>query len=540
MLRILNLQVPLQEETPLLELAAKRLQIPPQEILEVVVVRKAVDARRRKGAPIYFVYVLDVKVRCNEERIASKFRRDPNIQKEKPVEKKQISFGSSGLKNRPVVVGLGPAGLMAALILAENGYQPLVLERGKDVDHRLLDIQHFWQSGNLDKDSNVQFGEGGAGTFSDGKLTTRINDSKMQDVLRWFVAAGAPAEIQYLHKPHVGTDRLRMMVKNLRKKIIALGGEVLFETKVTDVIVKNGRLTGLEVNGGNSIPCEAVLFAIGHSARDTYVLLHKRGIAMEAKAFAIGVRIEHPQEIIDRAQYGADAGHPRLGAADYALTYQNRETGGSAYSFCMCPGGEVVAAASCLDGVVTNGMSNYKRDSGIANSALLVPVTPADFPSDDVLAGIAFQEACERAAFIAGGGDYFAPVQTVGDFLAGKWGSRSFLTKPTYQPGVRPAKLTDFLPGFVCRSLAEALPVWGSKIKGFDHAEALMTGIESRSSAPVRILRDRESYVSLSVDGIYPVGEGAGYAGGIMSAAVDGLHAAEALMKKYSNFTDRK
>lgn len=538
MLRILNLQVPIEDEKPLLELAAKRLQIPPQEILEVVVVRKAVDARRRKGAPIYFVYVLDVKVKGKEEKIASKFRHDTNLQKVKPVPKEPIPFGKCALKNRPVVIGLGPAGIMAALALAENGYQPLVLERGKEVDERVRDIQRFWQAGVLDENSNVQFGEGGAGTFSDGKLTTRINDSKMQDVLQYFVDAGAPAEIQYLHKPHVGTDRLRGMVKNLRKKIIALGGEVWFESQVTDIMVQDGKLMGVIVNGERQIFCETALFAVGHSARDTYAMLKQRGAVMEAKAFAIGVRIEHPQELIDQAQYGVDGGNPRLGAADYALTYQNKETGCSAYSFCMCPGGEVVAAASRSGKLVTNGMSNYRRDSGVANSALLVPVTPADFPSDDVLAGVMLQETYEQAAFIAGGGDYFAPVQTVGDFLSGTWGSRDFLTKPTYQPGVRPAKLTDFLPEGICKSLSEALPYWGTKIRGFDDAGAFMTGIESRSSAPVRILRDRETYVSLSIDGVYPVGEGAGYAGGIMSAAIDGLHAAEALMKQYRGFKD--
>ena len=537
MIRITNFSVPFFDETPLAALAARRLNLPPQAVLEVVIVRKAVDARRYKGAPIQFVYVLDVKVQGTEKAVLARLRRDKNVARVTPAAEAALPLPTRSTELRPVVVGFGPAGMFAALTLARAGWQPLVLERGQDVDARHAAIAAFWQGGALQVNSNVQFGEGGAGTFSDGKLTTRIHDTAMADVLDAFVAAGAPEEIKYLHKPHIGTDLLRGIVKNIRKEIIRLGGEVRFGAQVTDIECTSGSLAAVIVNGTERIATGSVFMGIGHSARDTYTMLYDKGLPMEAKSFAIGVRIEHPQEFIDRAQYGTDAGNPRLPTADYALTYKDAASGRGAYSFCMCPGGQVVAAASELGRLVTNGMSCYHRDSGVANAALLVTVTPADF-GREVLNGMEFQRKCEAAAFRAGGSDYYAPVQTVGDFLQGRQGSQSFLTTPTYAPGVRTADLHTCLPDFVTGVLENALPQFDRKIPGFADPGAVMTGVETRSSAPCRILRNRESFVSLGADGLYPIGEGAGYAGGIMSAAVDGRNAALAFLLK-SRHTNR-
>ncbi len=532
MIRIKNFSVPFDAEESLALLAAKRLRLPPQAVLEVVIVRKAIDARRYKGAPIQFVYILDVHIAESEGRLLHKFHKDKNVDiavENKPRET-ECSQPAEGV-NRPVIVGFGPAGMLAALTLARKGWSPLVLERGHDVDKRHEDIRRFWQGGELGEDSNVQFGEGGAGTFSDGKLTTRISDVNMDEVLDAFIQAGAPAEIKYLHKPHIGTDLLRQIVKNIRKEIIRLGGEVRFEAKVTDIELTNGRVCAVIVNNEERIMAEAVLLGIGHSARDTYEMLYSKGISMEAKAFAIGVRIEHPQGLIDKAQYGEDAGNPLLPPADYAMTYKDTATKRGAYSFCMCPGGQVVAAASEKGRVVTNGMSNYCRDSGIANSALLVNVMPQDF-GGDVLNGMYFQRKYEEIAFHVAGDNYFAPVQSVGDFLLGKSGSREFLTRPTYLPGVHPADLHNCLPGFVTRTLESALPYFGRKIAGFADTDICLTGVETRSSAPCRICRDQASFVSNNTQGLYPMGEGAGYAGGIMSAAVDGINTALAFLSK--------
>ncbi|WP_303996130.1 NAD(P)/FAD-dependent oxidoreductase [Megamonas hypermegale] len=528
MIRIKNFNVPFNDVSPIDVLAAKRLKLPPQAISEVVIVRKGIDARRYKGAPINYVYILDVKVNIAEKKVLAKLKHDKNVElvQVKKAEKiKPVKVN----RHRPIVVGFGPAGMFCALTLAQNGYSPLIFERGCDVDTRYRDIENFWQSGELKENSNVQFGEGGAGTFSDGKLTTRINDSKISDVLCAFVEAGAPPEIKYLHKPHIGTDILRTVVKNIRKKIISLGGEIHFNSLVTDVIIKNGKVAGIEINHADKYDCSEVFFGIGHSARDTYKMLFDKGLSMQAKPFAVGVRIEHPQSLIDKAQYGTDAGSPLLPVADYALTYNNKQKGRSVYSFCMCPGGQVVAAASETGRVVVNGMSNYQRDSGTANSALLVNVTPDDF-GHNVLDGIAFQRRYEELAFICGGRNYHAPVQTVGDFLQNKTGSDNFLTEPTYRPGITLCNLHDCLPDFTAQMLAEALPYFDGKIHGFADERAVMTGVEMRSSAPCRIVRNRDSYMSVNVAGFYPIGEGAGYAGGIMSAAVDGVNAAYAYL----------
>ena len=533
MIRIRNFQVAFDDESSLKELAARRLKLPPQAVLGVVIVRKAVDARRYRGAPVQFVYILDVTVAGSEKKVLQRLKRDKNIELVKRgIETVPAMRTYAGKEKRPVVVGFGPAGMFAALTLAKAGWKPLVLERGNDVDTRHADIQKFWQGGALNIQSNVQFGEGGAGTFSDGKLTTRINDVHMADVVEDFIRAGAPEEIRYLHKPHIGTDLLRGIVKNIRLEIIRLGGEVRFGSQVTDMeLSAAGAVEALLVNDEERLPVDSVFLGIGHSARDTYRMLLRKGIRMEAKSFVMGVRIEHPQEFIDRAQYGADAGHPRLPVADYALTYKDPLTGRGAYSFCMCPGGQVVAATSEEGHVCTNGMSNYHRDSGIANSALLVQVGPDDF-GQEVLSGMMMQDKLESLAFELGGRNYFAPVQTVGDFLGGTSGSKQFLTTPTYQPGIKAVDLHECLPEFMTKTLAGALPWFDRKIPGFADKGAVMTGIEARSSAPCRIRRDRASFVAEATPGLYPMGEGAGYAGGIMSAAVDGMKAALAFLSK--------
>lgn len=478
------------------------------KITDWKIVRESIDARNKKD--IYFVYTVDFN--CNRRL---RLKEAVDIKYELPEQGTQI------LLHRPVIIGFGPCGMFAALILAEAGYSPLVLERGKEMEKRTADVDRFWKDGILDTESNVQFGEGGAGTFSDGKLTTGIRDFRIKKVLEEFVAAGASSEILYKAKPHIGTDVLRDVVVNIRNKIISLGGEIQFESRVTDFLTDpKGRLVGLEVNNVEIINTQAVIAAVGHSARDTFKVLLNRGIPMEQKPFSIGVRVEHLQSIINESQYGSFA--DRLPAADYKLAYRCKN-GRGVYTFCMCPGGEVVAAASSEGMTVTNGMSYAARDGRHANSALLVDVRTNDFDGDDALAGVRFQEKYERLAYELGGG--YRPVQTT-------WGNfREDAVRADNEGVINPNKVAGCLPDFVTDAYLEAMPVLGRRLRGFDSEDAVMKAVETRSSSPVRILRDDS--MQSDIRGLYPAGEGAGYAGGITSAAVDGIKSAEKIIQKY-------
>ncbi len=527
MIRINEIKLSLEEDIDRIPgKIAKKLRLKPEEILEYQIFRESIDARKRDQ--INLVYTVDVKVK-NEEKVLEKHR---DISNSPDFRYNDVTHGTKVLGNRPVVIGTGPAGLFAGLILAQRGYKPVLLERGQDVDTRTEDVKGFWQGKEINPESNVQFGEGGAGTFSDGKLTTRIKDIRVRKILEELVEAGAPEEILYSYKPHIGTDILKIVVRKIRNAIIALGGDVRFGSKVTDLYIENDGIVGVKVNESEKIETNEVILAIGHSARDTYEMLYECGVKIRQKPFSIGVRIEHPQQIINQSQYKAFAEHPRLGAADYRLTYQAKN-GRAVYTFCMCPGGMVVAAASEKNTVVTNGMSEYARDQENANSALLVQVNTEDFGGDHPLAGVAFQRKWEEAAFVLGGKDYHAPCQLVGDFLNGRPSTEIGKIKPSYVPGVVPTDLRECLPDFVIESMKEALPEFDKKLKGFAMADALMTGVETRSSAPIRIERHEETMESLTVQGLYPIGEGGGYAGGIVSAAVDGIKAAEKIIGKY-------
>jgi uncharacterized FAD-dependent dehydrogenase len=531
MLRLTELKLPLDHaESEIKAAVLKRLQIGPQDLVGYSVFRRAADARKRSA--ISLIYTLDVDVR-NEAALLKRLAGDRNLSLAPDVTYRIVTRAPDGRASRPVVIGTGPCGLFACLILAQMGFRPIILERGKVVRERTKDTWGLWRRSVLNPESNVQFGEGGAGTFSDGKLYSQIKDSHHygRKVLAEFVKAGAPSEILYVAKPHIGTFRLVMIVESIRQTIEALGGEYRFQSKVEDLEIDERRdgsrqVLGVMLADGTHIATDHVVLAVGHSARDTFQMLWDRGVAIDAKPFSIGLRIEHPQSLVDRCRYGERAGHPRLGAADYKLIY-HCANGRSVYSFCMCPGGTVVAAASEPGRVVTNGMSQYSRNERNANSGIVVGITPADYPGHP-LAGITFQRHWEERAFEAGGATYAAPAQRVGDFLALRGSTSLGKVVPSYKPGVRLTDLATCLPDFAVAAIREALPAFDRQIKGFALHDAMLTGVETRTSSPIRIRRDN-TYQSLNTRGLYPAGEGAGYAGGILSAGVDGIRIAEAV-----------
>ncbi len=528
MIRLQNIRMPLDySEADLRKAAARKLRIPLQQIEKVRLFRRSVDARKRDA--IVFLMTLDVQVK-KEKQLLSAMKTAKDIL---PAEEKRYRIPICRSQNRPVIVGFGPAGMFAAYVLAKAGMRPIVLERGCAVEERMALVRQFRTAGVLDTECNIQFGEGGAGTFSDGKLHTGIKDPRIRFVLETFAECGAPDEILWQAKPHIGTDKLCETVRQLRLRIQKLGGEIHFGARMTGFLQKEDALCGIQYqqNGKtHEIATDCAVLALGHSARDTLTQLHESGIELAQKPFAMGVRIEHLQREINRVLYGKFAGHPALGAADYKLAV-HLPNGRSLYTFCMCPGGEVVAAASETGRLAVNGMSLFARDGRNANSALLVGIQPSDFPDDHPLSGMHLQQQIEEAAFRAGGGGYNAPVIRVGDFLQNRESTAFGKVTPTYTPGTAFASPDQYLPAFMCETLRLGIREMDKRLRGFADADALLTGVESRSSSPVRMLRG-EDYCSTAVRGIYPCGEGAGYAGGITSAAVDGIRCAEAIMKK--------
>lgn len=529
MIRINELALPLDHpEQALTEAILTRLRITPDELDEFTVFKRSYDARK-KNSEIKFVYIIDVTVR-DEESVLTRFNADQHIKRAPDTRYYPVANAPDTLAQRPIVIGFGPCGLFAALILAQMGFKPIVLERGKEVRQRTKDTWALWRNNVLDTESNVQFGEGGAGLFSDGKLYSQIKDPKFygRKVMDEFVRAGAPEEILFVSKPHIGTFRLTGVVAKMREEIKRLGGEVRFESHVTDFLVLNGQIEGVTLASGETLKSQHVVLAVGHSARDSFRALHAKGVFVEAKPFAIGFRVEHPQSLIDTARLGKYAGHPSLGAADYKLVH-HAKNGRAVYSFCMCPGGTVVAATSEIGRVVTNGMSQYSRNERNANSGIVVGINPeTDFPGDP-LAGLNLQEELESKAFELGGSDYCAPAQLVGDFVRGESSTVLGAIEPSYKPGVKLGDLASALPRYAIEAIREALPAFGRQVKGFDRDDAILTGVETRTSSPIRIRRDKETLQSVNTRGLYPAGEGAGYAGGILSAGVDGIKIAEAV-----------
>ncbi|KJV25038.1 hypothetical protein VI06_20060 [Aquitalea magnusonii] len=525
MLRITELKLPLDHsEAELTDAIVAFLGIKPGDLKSYTVFKRSYDARR---GVMSLAYIIDMEVE-GEARLLARFKGNAHVLPTPDTSYHFVTQAPATLQKRPLVVGFGPCGLLAALVLAQMGFKPIVLERGKKVRERTKDTWGLWRKNVLNPESNVQFGEGGAGTFSDGKLYSQIKDPRHlgRKVLTEFVKAGAPEEILFIAKPHIGTFRLVSMVEKMRAEIEALGGEIRFQQRVTDLHIDNGHIRGVTLADGSQIEADHVILALGHSARDTFEMLHQRGVFMEAKPFSVGFRIEHPQTMIDKARWGKYAGHPILGAADYKLVH-HASNGRAVYSFCMCPGGQVVAATSEEGRVVTNGMSQYSRAERNANSGMVVSINPEDYPGG-ALAGIAFQRALESHAYVLGGSTYEAPAQLVGDFLAGRASTAVGSVEPSYQPGVHWTDLSTALPDFAIAAMREALPEFGKKIRGYDMHDAVLTGVETRTSSPLRITRG-EDLQSLNVKGLYPAGEGAGYAGGILSAGVDGIRVAEAV-----------
>ena len=528
-LRLNEIRLPLDHDDAALGCAVRaRLGDDAGALADFVVARRAIDARKK--STILLTYTIDVTL--SDAAAQARLLAMPSIRPKPDTDYRFVAQAPRGLRMRPIVIGTGPCGLMAGLMLARMGFRPIILERGRLVRQRTKDTWALWRRGVLDPASNVQFGEGGAGTFSDGKLWSQIKDPHHlgRKVLEEFVRAGAPVEILTMAHPHIGTFRLVTMVERIRATIESLGGEYRFDTKMVDVLVKDGRIGGVILENGETLLSDHVVLAIGHSARETFAMLESRGVHIEAKPFSIGVRIEHPQSLIDANRWGDHAGHKLLGAAEYKLVHHCENgiaAGRTVYSFCMCPGGTVVAATSETGRVVTNGMSQYSRNERNANSGIVVGITPADYPGG-LMAGVAYQRHWEERAFVAGGSNYNAPAQLVGDFLAGRASVALGSVVASYRPGVTPTDLSLCLPDFAVAAIREALPAFARQIKGYDMADAVMTGVETRTSAPVRITRDA-SFQSLNTRGLYPAGEGAGYAGGILSAGVDGIRVAEAV-----------
>ena len=535
MIRLNQVKLPLDhDQDALQQFVLEKLHITAQQLVDIHVFKRGYDARKKNH--IMLIYTLDVSlVDVDEAALLAHFEQDPNVRVSPDTDYKYVASAPDNLKERPIVIGMGPCGLFVALILAQMGFKPIILERGKSVHERAKDTFRFWRTSELNTESNVQFGEGGAGTFSDGKLYSQVKDPgfKGLKVKQEFVAAGAPAEIIYVSKPHIGTYKLVTMVEKMRRKIIELGGEIRFETRVDEINIEKidgvRKVTGVTLKGGEVIQSGYVVAAIGHSARDTFQMLHDKDVHLEAQSFSIGFRIEHKQEMIDKARFGINAGHPLLGAADYKLVHHCKN-GRSVYSFCMCPGGVVVAATSEENAVVTNGMSQYSRSERNANSAIVVGISPEDF-NNDPLQGIELQRKLERNAYVMGGSNYDAPAQMVGDFLAAGTGKPYQNVEPSYKPNVKMTDLSKALPDFAIDAIREALPAFAKKIRGFDSKDAMLTGVETRTSSPVQIKRGAD-FQSINTQGLYPGGEGAGYAGGILSAGIDGIKIAEAVALK--------
>lgn len=534
-LKLAQLRVPLKVTAAQLHpWVARRLGLEPGALLEVRIGRKSLDARHKNPVFIYTLYLrVDLAPQKLDDFLKHHAEFDLTLSQLPAVVPLRVGKAKPPISFRPVIVGAGPAGLFAGLKLAAAGFKPLIIERGDGLAGRIARVDRFWRTGELDPESNIHYGCGGAGTFSDGKLTTRIKDPRVAEILQILVELGAPEEIRYLQLPHIGTDLLREVVTRLERLIVDYGGEIRFRKRLTDLRLEQGRIRGVTINAGaENLETELLLLAVGNSARDLYPLLLEKGLKIEAKPIAVGLRIEHPQDLIDRAQYGGWAGNPQLGPGEYRLTYQDRESRRGVYTFCMCPGGQVVGAASEACGVVTNGMSYHARNSGVANAAIVVTIPTSDYGDTGPLGGIAFQRRLEQKAYEAGGGGFFAPAQRVADFLRREpsWGFTAL--KPSYLPGTRPANLWEVLPPHLCLAIASAIRRFGRELKGFDWPDAVLTGVETRTSAPVRIVRNEEREAQ-GFAGIYPVGEGAGYAGGIISSALDGWKTAEAICKRY-------